>query len=491
MFEEKSFLEGEGVLEEQELSRENYIDSLRRELLYLIEKKLTPLALKYQYSHVPLESRVKWKPMVLVLGNYSSGKSTLINDFLGSSVQVAGQAPTDDAFTVITCDEDVEGLVDLPEGTVYEERDGNVLLNDEQYPFESLRKYGENFSAHFRLKKVKTNKLRNLVLVDTPGMLDAASDSSRAYDYQGVLGDLAMISDLILVLFDPHKAGTIKESHLSIRETLPNKTLDDRVVFVLNRVDECTNLEDLLRVYGNLCWNLSAITGRKDMPRILLSYSSSEAKRSSTDQIFESKNEKDFLSLIENQRHELVRLMTEAPRYRLDHLVSFVEAHSRRMGCFLDELLSFRSSQRSFLVRWSVLGLGASLVMGALLGLYLYWEMPTEIVATMERVALLAGGAALVFFLSFYFIFLRMMKRRRRKHWLASLSEERILSELQQQESWEHIHPKLLHFLKTGLDRRTSLTALRKELESIDAVHSKGAKEIRGAINSIYSFRKS
>ena len=88
-----------------------------------------------------------------------------------------------------------------------------------------------------------------------------------------MVGDLAEIADLILILFDPHKAGTIREAYTSIRDTLPKSTFEDRIMFVLNRIDECVSLKDLLRVYGTLCWNLSQITGRKDIPAIYLTYS--------------------------------------------------------------------------------------------------------------------------------------------------------------------------------------------------------------------------
>ena len=84
------------------MNRDNYIESLRSELLDLVEEHLSPVALRYGYSEVPLEATIKWRPLVLVLGNYSSGKSTLINDFLGIKIQATGQAPTDDSFTVIT-----------------------------------------------------------------------------------------------------------------------------------------------------------------------------------------------------------------------------------------------------------------------------------------------------------------------------------------------------------------------------------------------------
>ena len=62
------------------MNREEYINSLRTDLLAVVEEYLTPVALRYGYSDTPLEANIKWRPLVLVLGNYSSGKSPLIND---------------------------------------------------------------------------------------------------------------------------------------------------------------------------------------------------------------------------------------------------------------------------------------------------------------------------------------------------------------------------------------------------------------------------
>ncbi len=53
--------------------RENYINALRSELLEMVRELLTPVALRYEYSEVPLETNIKWRPLVLVMGNYSSG----------------------------------------------------------------------------------------------------------------------------------------------------------------------------------------------------------------------------------------------------------------------------------------------------------------------------------------------------------------------------------------------------------------------------------
>ena len=155
------------------MHRENYINVLREEIVETVSNHLTPAAVKYGYSEMPLETNIKWRPMVLLIGNYSSGKSSLINEFLGADIQDTGQAPTDDSFTVITYDETIAEDTKIK---VTEERDGKVLLNDPEYPFSTLRKQGQRFAAHFRLKKSNSPFLKDLAIIDTPGMLDSITE---------------------------------------------------------------------------------------------------------------------------------------------------------------------------------------------------------------------------------------------------------------------------------------------------------------------------
>jgi hypothetical protein len=44
--------------------------------------------------------------------------------------------------------------------------------------------------------------------------------------------------------------------------------LDHKVLIVMNKCDEFTSVEDFARCYGSLCWNLSKVIPRKDLPRI-------------------------------------------------------------------------------------------------------------------------------------------------------------------------------------------------------------------------------
>jgi EH domain-containing protein 1 len=463
-----------------QLYRENYINALHTELLEMVEKHLTPVAIRYGYSEVPLEATIKWRPLVLVLGNYSSGKSALINEFLGSDIQKTGQAPTDDSFTVLTYDETAD-----PESPVHvtDERDGNFLLNDPVYPFESMKKHGQRFTSHFRLKKVNSPFLKELAIIDTPGMLDSVTERDRGYNYQDVIGDFAHIADLILVLFDPHKAGTIREVHTSLRETLPARTFEDRVLFVLNRIDECASLNDLLRVYGTLCWNLSQITGRKDIPLIHLTYS----HRAGIDSRSRREHELSYLQYLENQREELKKAVMEAPRHRLDHMAAFVETHSERLSQMLQALVNYRRKRTSYSTKnlitgamMSLVGAGAAiaglLVSGILGGLDPVGLMVTE--------GLLSTAFFLLWILGIWKTALRRFHRKQLEHTDALIS----LKSQTNQDNWQMIQDKVAAFLEKN-DGHFSSGITKKDSDAMLAVFQKGSREIREALNELSALR--
>ncbi len=459
--------------------RENYINSLRAELVAMVADHLTPIAMKYGYSDVPLESNIKWRPQVLVIGNYSAGKSQLINDFLGANIQATGQAPTDDSFTILTYDDSVtEGPI-----RVTEERDGKVLLYNPEYPFERLRKHGQRFAAHFKLKKVNTPFLKNLAIIDTPGMLDSITERDRGYDYQEVVGDLAQIVDLVLVLFDPHKAGTVREAHKSLRETLPSKTFEDRILFVLNRIDECSSLNDLLRVYGTLCWNLSQITGRKDIPMIHLTYSPQAASRIPDN----PDSETWFLKSLENQRDHLKKAVQEAPKRHLDHLATFVETHGDRLSHLLEALLSYGKHLRIFYVKFTFVGILVGLLLGAsaILGM-----MNISTFSGLGFNMLLGGGGAIA--AGSLALWMTVLKKYFRSAFhVKRLKDIDNLTPLENQtrrDNWEAVRSYVLNFLKKS-NGRFSMGSAKREYSDVQNICTEGSREIREGLSELHTIR--
>jgi len=304
--------------------------TFQSEIEQSVRETLFPLLAKYELTTDDLDAILKWKPIALILGNYSSGKSTLINELVGQEVQRTGQAPTDDSFTILTAPEP---------GDTAEEIRGTTLVNNDNLPFGTLKSYGEPLLAHFRLKYIDSPLLENLAIIDSPGMMDSVTEKGRGYDFLGVVGELTKLADLVVLMFDPHKAGTIKETYSTIRNTLPGTSGEDRLAFVMSRIDDCDSLADLVRSYGTLCWNLSQMTGRKDIPRIYLTFSPTASRNAES------------LDLWVAERKELSRRILGAPELRISHILHHVDKLANELKMVAEAMAAFCRGGRRLLFR--------------------------------------------------------------------------------------------------------------------------------------------
>jgi GTPase SAR1 family protein len=342
--------------------------SLQNEIETQVRENLFPLFEKYSVDSGNLDAILKWKPIALILGNYSSGKSTLINEILSQEVQRTGQAPTDDSFTIITAPDPA-----FSGGEVQ----GATLINNDKLPFGALKSYGEPLFAHFRMKYIDSPLLENLAIIDSPGMMDSVTEKGRGYDYLSVVADLTRLADLVVLMFDPHKAGTIKETYSIIRNTLPGTSREDRVLFVMSRIDDCDNPADLIRSYGTLCWNLSQMTGRKDIPRIFLTCSP-----------FASKN-KEAMDLWVSERNELSDRILSAPELRISHILHHVDRLVSQLKLIVEAMRRFSKGARQGLSKTILAGLilAAAAAAFADIGLQRWFGFPEEtlVSAIIER----------------------------------------------------------------------------------------------------------
>ena len=148
-------------------------------------------------------------PLVLLLGNHSSGKSAFINHVLGRRVQESGVAPTDDGFTIIG------------PGTEDSDRAGPALIGEPDLGFSALKNFGPTLVHKTQLKIRKNTKVKDFMIVDSPGMIDSpvkvnANDEERimdrGYDFESVCRWYGERADVILLFFDPDKPGTTGET---------------------------------------------------------------------------------------------------------------------------------------------------------------------------------------------------------------------------------------------------------------------------------------
>lgn len=269
---------------------------------------LEPIARRFMFRLPPTVGELKRPPLILLLGNHSSGKSTFVNHLLGVRVQKTGVAPTDDGFTIIT------------HGEVETERDGPAVVSNPDLPYEGLRHFGEQLVSHVRLKLRPVDLLRTVTLIDSPGMIDEAkAENGRGYDFPGAVRWFAERADLVMMFFDPDKPGTTGETLRVFRESLNG--IDHKLLIVLNKMDQFQNLHDFARAYGALCWNLGKVIPRKDLPMIYNTFVPIEGKPRS------SLPMGDF----ETARADLIGEIRRAPTRRMDNLITQMQAFAERL----------------------------------------------------------------------------------------------------------------------------------------------------------------
>jgi hypothetical protein len=259
---------------------------------------------------------------------------------------------------------------------------------------------------------------------------------------------------------------------------LPSRTFEDRVLFVLNRIDECASLDDLLRVYGTLCWNLSQITGRKDIPPIRLTYSPHVTAGS-----LEESAGTAYLRYLENQREELKAAILQAPRYHLDHLATFVETHGERLSHLLEALMGYRRRARRFRMRYVLAGLLFSLLCGGAAGLAM---MSTSAFAGMGEHALLAGGGVVALGVLFFWMTLLMKYFTSSFHRSCMKDLDRLtpLETQARRDSWQTVRLLARGYLKKS-GGRFSLRGVKQEYGAVRRVLDKGSREIREALSEL------
>ncbi|RHY56600.1 hypothetical protein DYB30_000875 [Aphanomyces astaci] len=240
-------------------------------------------------------------PMVLVLGNHSSGKSTFINHMLDQDVQKTGRAPTDCMFTVLMGGKRAERL------------DGHALSRDNKFGFQDIKGlFGADFVSQVELRVLEECSLLDstgMMIIDSPGMIDppgsttqsrGRTDMDRGYDFKKVVRWLAGTSLDVL---------TTSLNHVN-----------SKVRLILNKVDDFKTVHDFARAYGALCWNLS-----KDMPFIYTMYvpvrgggSLAQMSNNSEEAMLSSLLHTEF----DGTRGEILREVQRAPDLATDNLLT-------------------------------------------------------------------------------------------------------------------------------------------------------------------------
>ncbi|KAL8461481.1 hypothetical protein ACS0TY_032816 [Phlomoides rotata] len=233
------------------------IDGLK--LLY--NEKLKPLEATYRFNDFAspflTSSDFDAKPMVMLLGQYSTGKTTFIKHLLQCSYPGAhiGPEPTTDRFIVVMSGPDERSIP------------GNTIAVHADLPFTGLTTFGGSFLSKFECSQMPHPLLEHITFVDTPGVLSGEKQrTQRSYDFTGVISWFASKCDLILLLFDPNKLD-ISDEFKRVISSLRGH--DDKIRVVLNKADQ-VDTQQLMRVYGALMWSLGKVLNTPEVARVYI-----------------------------------------------------------------------------------------------------------------------------------------------------------------------------------------------------------------------------
>ncbi|VBB32405.1 unnamed protein product [Acanthocheilonema viteae] len=236
---------------------ETVSDGLRK----IYKQKLLPLEEYYRFHdfHSPAldDPDFDAKPMILLVGQYSTGKTTFIRylleeDFPGIRI---GPEPTTDRFIAVMWGDDVGSIP------------GNALVVDSKKQFRALSRFGNAFLNRFQCSTLNNEVLKSVTIVDTPGILSGEKQRiDRGYDFTGVLEWFAERVDRIILLFDAHKLDISDEFKRCIEALSGN---EDKIRIVLNKSDMVDH-QQLMRVYGALMWSLGKVFKTPEVSRVYI-----------------------------------------------------------------------------------------------------------------------------------------------------------------------------------------------------------------------------
>ena len=236
--------------------------SFEQSLFKLYASQVRPLEEKYDFAKFATaalrEADFTAKPMVLLLGQYSTGKTSMIEYLVGKPVPGAhtGPEPTTDRFVAV-----MHGSVDrtIP---------GHAAASETHLPFHSLQEHGSGFLSKFEIAEIDSPLLETVTIIDSPGVLSGEKQrrGNRGYNYASVTKHFADRADRILLLFDCSKLDISDEFEEVVKSLDGNH---DKVRCLLNKADQVAP-QELFRVYGALLWSLGKVVNTPEVLRVFV-----------------------------------------------------------------------------------------------------------------------------------------------------------------------------------------------------------------------------
>ncbi len=196
--------------------------------------------------HESYATQIPWWPLISVLGTFSAGKSTFVNQYLSYPLQDTGNQAVDDKFTVICFTGEGE-VRTLP---------GLALDADPRFPFYQTSAeldrvesgQGRRIDAYLQLKTCNSDQLKGRILIDSPGF-DADAQRSATLRLTNHIIDL---SDLVLVFFDARhpEPGAMSDTLAHLVRATKDRADSSKFLYILNQMDTTAREDNPEEVVG-------------------------------------------------------------------------------------------------------------------------------------------------------------------------------------------------------------------------------------------------
>ncbi|KAG2194106.1 hypothetical protein INT47_003049 [Mucor saturninus] len=310
---------GSQLFEEDEYAK--VIEGIKK----IYKQKIKPVEETYNFEgfhSAPLtDSDIEAKPIVLLIGQYSTGKTTFIRYLLDKSYpgEHIGVEPTTDRF------------VSVMHGTEERVIPGNAAAVNQELPFRGLNRFGQAFLSRFQVSQTNSPVLENMTIIDTPGILAGDKQlTERGYDFTQVIEWFAERADLILLMFDSHKLDISNEFKLAIHSL---RGQEEKVRVVLNKSDMVSQ-QQLMRVYGAMMWSLGKVVQTPETMRVYLSSFWTEKPPNCFEdcrELIEAESKDLLKDLKELRRNAAIRKINEiVKRARLAKVHALIISHLKK-----------------------------------------------------------------------------------------------------------------------------------------------------------------
>lgn len=340
---------------EQHLSQENPV------LLEILDSYKALDAIGYKTGLLSKEQsyaeKISWWPMISVLGTFSAGKSSFINQYLGKPIQQTGNQAIDDKFTVL-CYGTQQEVVTLP---------GLALDSDPRFPFYGISQEiekidsgeGSKVDHYLQIKTTASDQLKGKILIDSPGF-DADSQRSATLKITSHIMDM---SDLVLVFFDARhpEPGAMRDTLEHLVSSVFNRKDFGKVLYILNQIDSAAQEDNPEEVIGS--WQRALSSQGLVGGNFFAIYNEITANNIMDDKVAERFKQKKDIDL--EKIYQRMNSVSTERTYRIAHAIELTANHimHNQLPALQKHLLSWRKK-----VLWAE---GILLVLIAVLSGYL------------------------------------------------------------------------------------------------------------------------